>query len=81
MVHDVLQQADFRFSCDYAFLSLNKSRHASSSVKICILVIYTSVEHNVATSVHVATGKQETVKEAQVCNESIKGIASTVEYK
>ena len=29
---------DFSFSCDYAFLWLNKSRHASSSVKICILV-------------------------------------------
>ena len=30
--------ADFRFSCDYAFLWLNKSRHTSSSVKIGILV-------------------------------------------
>ena len=30
------------------------------------------VKHYVAESVHVATGKQETVKEAQVCNESMK---------
>ena len=30
--------ADFSFSCDYAFLWLNKSRYASSSVKLCILV-------------------------------------------
>ena len=37
--------ADFSFSCDYAFLWLNKSRH-------------------VAKCVHVATGKQETIKEA-----------------
>ena len=30
--------AVFSFSCDYAFLWLNKSRHTSSSVKICIFV-------------------------------------------
>ena len=28
--------ADFSFSCDYAYLWLNKSGHTSSSVKICI---------------------------------------------
>ena len=41
------------------------------------------VKHYVAKSVDVATGKQEIVKEAQVCNESMKTyiIASTVEYK
>ena len=41
LVHDVLQlhcQQIFSFSCDYAFLWLNKSRHTSSSVKICIFV-------------------------------------------
>ena len=58
----------FSFSCDYAFLWLNKSRHTSSSVKICILVTAVSSTK----SVHVATGKQETVQEAQVCNESMK---------
>ena len=57
-------------SCDYAFLRLNKSRHASSIIKLhfsdgCI-------KHYIAKSVHVATGKQETVKAAQVCNESMK---------
>ena len=30
------------------------------------------VKHYEAKSVHVAIGKQETVKEAQVCNESMK---------
>ena len=62
--------ADFSFSCDYAFLWLNKSiaRHTSSSVKICD----SCIKHYVAKSVHVATGKQETAKEAQVCNESTK---------
>ena len=30
-------------SCDYAFLWLNKSRHTSSSVKICILVTAVSI--------------------------------------
>ena len=30
------------------------------------------IKHYLAESVHVATGKQETVKEAQVCNESMK---------
>ena len=30
--------ADFSFSCDYAFLWLNKYRHTSSSVKICIFM-------------------------------------------
>ena len=57
--------ADFSFSCDYAFLWLNKSRHTSSSVKICIFVTaVSSIMHYEAKSVHVATGKQETAKEA-----------------
>ena len=30
------------------------------------------VKHYIARSVYIATGKQETVKEAQVCNESMK---------
>ena len=30
------------------------------------------VKHYIAKSVHVATGKQETVKEAQIWNESMK---------
>ena len=30
------------------------------------------VKHYIPNNVHVATGKQETVKEAQVCNESMK---------
>ena len=79
--------ADYSFSCDYAFLWLNKSRHASSSVKICILVTAVLIKHYqeyiigrdiiyswhyVAKSVHIAAGKQEAVKEAQVCNESVK---------
>ena len=42
LVHDVLQlhsrSADFSYSCDYAFLWLNKSGHTSSSVKICFLM-------------------------------------------
>ena len=60
LLHDVLQtavSADFSFSCDYAFLWLNKSRHTSSSVKICIQVSDSCVKHYVANSVHVATGK------------------------
>ena len=68
--------ADFSFCYDYALLWLNKSRHASSNVKICINFSDSYVKHYVAKSacVHVATGKQlqETVKEAQVCNESMK---------
>ena len=54
--------ADFSFNCDYAFLWLNKSRHTSNSVKICIFVIAVSSTSYLAESVHVATGKQETVK-------------------
>ena len=45
---------DFSFSCDYAFLWLNKPRHTSSSVQICD----SCIKHYVAKSVHVATGKQ-----------------------
>ena len=50
------------------------TRHASS-MDSCI-------KHYIAKSVHVATGKEETVKEVcmQVCNESMKTkLASTVE--
>ena len=61
--------ADFNIGCDYAFLWLNKSRHASSSVKICILVIAALRSKK---SVHVATGKQVEEKHVQVCNESMK---------
>ena len=42
---------------------------------VSTLILYFSdscVKHYVAKSVHVATGKQETVKETQVCNESMK---------
>ena len=60
--------------------------YASSNVKICILISDRCVKHYVAKSVHVGTGKQETVKEAvpQVCNESMKiylANTCTVEYK
>ena len=50
----------------WAFLWLNKSGHTSSSVKICIFVTAVLNTSYLAESVHVATGKQETVKEAQV---------------
>ena len=85
LVHDVLQlhcqQTLALIVHDYVFLWLNKSRHASSSVKICMLVIAVCIKHYIAKSVHVATGKQETstVKEAQVCK--LEDIASTIEYK
>ena len=64
--------ADFSFSCDYAFLWLNKSRYTSSSVKFKLHFSDSCVQHYVAKSVHIATGKQEAAKEAQVCNESMK---------
>ena len=64
--------ADFSFSCDlhyyscdYAFLWLNKSRHGLQQCQN----LYFCDSHYVTKSVHLATGKQETDKEAQVCNE------------
>ena len=74
--------ADFSFSCDYAFLWLNKFGHASSSASQNLHFSDSCVKHYVAKSVHVAIGKQETVKEAQVCrlHEDI-AISSTAEYK
>ena len=68
MIHDTLQlhcQQTLALVVIMSFLWLNKSRHASSSIKICILVTIVP-NTTVAKIVHVATGKQETVKEAQV---------------
>ena len=59
LVQDILQlhrQQTLPLVVMYAFLWLNKSRHACSSVKICILVD-SCVKHYLAKSVGVATGK------------------------
>ena len=76
LVHDVLQlhcqQILALVVIMHSQLWLNKSGHTSSSVKICIFVTAVLSTSYLAESVHVATGKQETVKEAQVCNESMK---------
>ena len=65
LVHDVLQLHCQQTLADYSFLWLNKSRYASSSVKICILVTASCVKHYVAKRVQLR--KKEAVEEAQVC--------------